>query len=309
MCKGRALDGYKRLCRRSENSKCIVYYTAKQKTATRMSSRAQKAIKKLFQDPQVLRQMTTEKTKELVQLLTKDNQKAPALLDLQDVLLDIYCLFQEQPESIMKDLETQSSDESSTLSEQLTEALNLYLPSLEREAELNLKEFLVSMKEDAQRHCSNGSSSTETTSTLCTTAPTVMDRAGASISSLLRDELEELYLASPSVNKTISYSSNITLKLGESAKVYQSETQTTQDYFLDLKVYDLRKVAPSNLGTKEMWKDAIIRMKVYGNNLFEGHLMNMARNLSTEAIKVVQKRNEEDVEEPEPKPKKRRSNK
>ena len=46
MCKGRALDGYKRLCRRSENSKCIVYYTAKQKTATRMSSRAQKANKK-----------------------------------------------------------------------------------------------------------------------------------------------------------------------------------------------------------------------------------------------------------------------
>ena len=46
----------------------------------------------------------------------------------------------------------------------------------------------------------------------------------------------------------------------------------------DMKVYDLRKVAPSNLGTKEMWKDAIIRMKVYVSNLFEGHLMNMARN-------------------------------
>ena len=64
-----------------------------------------------------------------------------------------------------------------------------------------------------------------------------------------------------------------------------------RDFYENLKVYDLKKVAPSNLGTKEMWKDAIIR------------------NLSTEASKVVQKRNEEDVEEPEPKPKKRRSKK
>ncbi|QCH41362.1 hypothetical protein 1 [Haematobia irritans densovirus] len=268
---------------------------------------SQKKLMKLFLKPEVLQRITVPKFRAIVDL---EEQKSPELLNLQDVLIDVRSITRglEGPLTT-SDLETQSSDESSNLLEQLTEALSLYLPSLKKETELNLKEYLTCLMEDAATPYLSGLSSMGTTSTSYMTAHTAMDRADVLTNTRSIDELEELYRVSPSAKKTINYSSITTLKLDEKPKEFRSETSTTPDFFVDLKMYDMNKIPPEEIGSKEMWRYAIIRTKFYGSNLLDGAIQEAARKVTTMTIKTIKKRLEDENTEEQPRKKTKRSSK
>lgn len=268
-------------------------------------TKTQKKIVKLFQSLEVLKAITLPKFLEIVH--KPGEKKSAELLELQDCLSDIRSQIRHNNKLTIEDLETPSGDESQSLLTAVSEALSSFLPLLDRETELNLKEFLICLMDDAQTHSSNGSLDMATISTLSTIVPSVMGAAGVSTNTVLNDDLDALCQASPYQRKTINYSSTITLNQGERPTVYTSETTTTPDYLLDLKVYDLAKIAPANMGTKEMWRDAIFRMKFYGHNLTDMAMMAAARKLIDSTVKTVIARNrrEESAEESRPPAKKR----
>lgn len=185
-------------------------------------------------------------------------------------------------------LENSLSDESEATLQQLEELAKLLVESLSKKHLMRMKHYLICLETEDEIPCSSGSSNMDNISTSYMTARTPMDAADVSINANSNDDLEELYQRKVYQKRILNYSSNITLKLGEKSTVYSLETTNTPDYLLDLKIYDLNKVAPENIGTKDMWRDAIVRMKFYGTQLLDQKHMQAAKNLATQCIRTIQ---------------------
>lgn len=232
-------------------------------------------------------------------------------MDYLDALHDLKSIQKKSPTLTLAMLENSLSDESEATLQQLEELAKLLVESLSKKQLMKMKHYLICLETEEETPCSSGSLSTDNITTSYMTARTPMDVADASINLDLNDDLEELYQLKVCQKKILNYSSSITLKLGEKSTVYTSANMNTPDYLVDLKIYDLNKVAPEDIGTKDMWRDAIVRMKFYGTQLLDQKYFQAAKSLTTQCIRVVQDREKEqnDPELEAPRKKRRKEHK
>lgn len=226
-----------------------------------------------------------------------DIRKEEVWTDFLGQVQEMEALKEDKEELTMKSLEENYAEEYGVLLEELTGSVNLLVSSLRKDQIQQMRLSLKCLTKERLTQSSNGSSNMATTTMPYTTVPTPMDAAGASTNLSGLNALEELYQRKDSVKKTLNYSSSITLKLGEKPNVYTSENRSTPDYFVDLKIYDLNKIAPENLGTQNMWKDAIVRTKFYGRKLTDFEIYQTVENAAVKMVKMVQQRQEDELNE------------
>lgn len=107
------------------------------------------------------------------------------------------------------------------------------------------------------------------------------------------DNLEALYQRKMPERKQLSLRSWSTLKLDKEPVTFITNSVVNSNYLIDMKIFDLEKIAQENLGTPNMWKDAVVRMKFYGNATTDAEPYQIARNLASRSINIIEMRESE----------------
>lgn len=123
-----------------------------------------------------------------------------------------------------------------------------------------------------------------------TTTSTIIEKYGEN------DNLESLYARKIPQRKQLSFRSWSTLKFDKKSVTFSNKiAEFNSNYLIDMKLFDLNKISQENVGTSNMWKDAIIRMKFYGNTNLDSEPYNIARSLVSRSINIIEGReNEQD---------------
>ena len=112
------------------------------------------------------------------------------------------------------------------------------------------------------------------------------------------DDLDNIYIRKIPERKQLSFRSWSTLKFDREPVTFVTNRVNNSNYLIDMKLFDLDKISQENLGTSTMWKDAIVRMKFYGNSNMDFEPYQLARNLASRSINVIETR--ENITEHQP---------